>query len=653
MKKRPSAPPAQELLRQALEHQRAGRAREAEGLYRQVLRRAPRQADALHALGLLAYAAGRRDEALKHLRQAVVSRPKAAVFHTHMGVVCRASGRLDEAVARHRRAIALDPRLAIAHNNLGNALRDKGESEDAEARFREALSLDPAYVEAHHNLGLVLRERGAIEEAEAHFRQALRLNPAYGDAYNELGGLLRKRADYEAAADCFRACVTHKPGFAPAYVNLATALQTLGKFEEAPHLFRRALELDPKLSEAYVGLSSVALQEGNVAEAAACSRKAIALKPDLAGAYLTLAYHGKDKDGLREDELRTLEALAERPDLAEEHRSDCYFALAKIYEEAGDHERAFAFARKANEIEHRRTAYSPENNADFIRRSIATFGPAFFAERRGWGSPSERPVFILGLPRSGTTLIEQIVASHPRAFGAGELVAMLEMVEDLPALAGGEADYPECVTALDREAAGRLAERYLGALAAEDTKAARVTDKLPFNFRHLGLIALLFPKARVVHCRRDPRDVAVSCYFLKFLKPISFAYSLTDFGRYYRQYEWLMDHWRAVLPLPLLELQYEELVADPEAKTRELVSFCGLAWDDRCLEFHRTQRPVRTASATQVRQPVYAGSVGRWRRYERFLAPLFEALERERPEQSPRVEYAPKSPTADLRETSA
>jgi tetratricopeptide (TPR) repeat protein len=360
-------------------------------------------------------------------------------------------------------------------------------------------------------------------------------------------------------------------------------------------------------------------QRGDRAGAAAAFRKALAAKPQLAGPYSALAALG---ESLSDEELLTAERQAARADLPRDERSSFCFALARSFEKREDFDRAFAFARQGNELQRHRTQYNDARARDFVQQSIATFTPALFQQDAG-GSPSERPLFIVGFPRSGSTLVEQILASHPAAVAGGELVEIPD-IRDL--LSDVEGAYPHCVAALTKEKLEQLALRYLARLDRIDPKAMRVTDKLPFNFRNLGLIGRMFPQARVIHCRRDPRDIAVSNYFIKFHRPISYAQSLFDFGQYWRNYRRLMKHWDSVLPRSILHVDYERIVANPESEIRRIIEFAGLPWDARCLRFYETESVVRTASMNQIRNPIYSASVGRWRHYAKHLTPLFFEL---------------------------
>ena len=333
---------------------------------------------------------------------------------------------------------------------------------------------------------------------------------------------------------------------------------------------------------------------------------------------------------LSESERGSIESLLASANLPPEQRWPLLFGLARAVDARGEFDRAASLTFEANALQRadfrkRGMDYDPDAHRTFVDRLIATFTPEFFARVSGCGLETERPVFVVGMPRSGTTLVEQVLASHPRVFGAGELQLVPETFDSLPQ-ATGRAESPlDCVKHLDRESIERLGRRHLDALAALNDSADRIVDKLPENTLFLGLIAVLFPQAKLIHCRRDLRDVALSCWMTHFAN-LRWACDLDHIATRIREYRRLMNHWRAVLPVRMLDVDYEAMVADPERSSRELVAWCGLEWDPACLEFHKTRRRVRTTSVAQVRQPIYRSSVGRWKNYEQPLAAVFAQL---------------------------
>lgn len=576
--------------------------------------------DILHTRGVEAFKERRHLEAIKHFEAALARRPRFAPWHSSLGAALRAAGRLADAIAAHRRAIELDPGFAAAHNNLGNALKDAGDLVGAESALREACRADPNYAEARLNLALLLRDKKQLDEAERCCREALRLAPSHLKAKAFLGNLMLEKGDFGQAAESLRAAC-RAPSFEPgSWLNLGAALEALGRFDEADEAYQTLIAKAPDLAEARYALGRLLEQRGEPERAAEEYRRALEANDKFGSAYLGLS--GFFGFGLTAEERGKMLALLERDDLADNDRSSLLYALGRKAERDGGHDEAFYWMRRANEIDHRRTRFDEIENLEFVKRSAATFAADCWPGLPK-GSMSERPVFIVGMPRSGTTLVEQVIASHPAAAAGGELVELPEIANEL----AKDGRYPECVRDLTSAQTEALAERYLARLSAVDREALRVTDKLPFNFRHLGLIAALFPRARIIHCRRDLRDIAISCYFIKFHRPISFACDLFELGAYLRHYQALMAHWRRALPKAMLEVDYEDLVADPERQIRRIVDFCGLPWDEACLNFHSAKRSVRTASANQVRRPIYASSVGRWKLYGQHLAPLYAELE--------------------------
>jgi Flp pilus assembly protein TadD len=625
-------PSITQRLAQAVQHHQAGRLGEAEALYRAILSEAPRQADALHLLGVLVHQTGRHAEAIDLIRRALALHGPHPVFHSNLAAVYLAADSLDEAVAHSREAIRLKPDLADAHANLGVALRRQGLFDEAAAAAREALRLNPAHVDARCNLGAVLHQQGLLPQAAAVLQETVRRAPAHAQAQSDLGGVLVAASLPAQAAVHLREALRLRPDFVEAHSNLGLALRDLNRTDEALECFRQALRLKPGDAKARNNLAYLLEVQGRTAEAVAEYRQTLHLDPDNAAAIsglskLATAGHYRFSD----QEVRAIRELTERPDLPAGDRCRLHFALAWVDDQAGAWDEAFEHCRRANELRkefdrRRGVVFDLAAERQFMDRLRAVFTPEYFERARPFGLDTELPVFIVGMLRSGTSLAEHILASHPRVHGAGEVAEMERLVGALNDRLGPADDYPECLARLDAATARSLAERHVRALGELGGEADRVTDKLPLNFRHLGLIATLFPRARIIHCRRDPVDTCLSCYFQNFADPPPFTLDLRHLGQYYREYERLMAHWARVLPVPVFELRYEELTADQEALSRRLVAFCGLEWEERCLRFNDTRRVVRTASTLQVRQPMYRSSVGRWKHYQAHLKELTEAL---------------------------
>jgi len=619
-------------LELAIQHHEAGRLAEAEAEYRAILQEAPRHPDALHLLGVLAHQTGHHPEAIDLIRQALALLGPNAVYLSNLAAAYLAVGLLDETAAHCREALRLRPNFPDAHSNLGLALLGLGRLDEAAEAFRTTLRLNPDHLNARCHLAAILQRQGNLPEAIALLREAVRQAPGHAQTRNALGGMLLALGQAESAEPHLREAVRLRPEFAEAHSNLGLALRELNRIDEALHCFRESLRLNPGYAGAHNNLAYTLQAQGKTDEACAEFRQARRIDPNNTRALLGLsglaaAGHYRFSD----EEVRLLQALAARDDLPFDERGRLHFALARLRETAGAYDDAFVCYRRGNDLlkeslRRRGAVYDPAAQRRQVDRLIAAFTPAWFERVRPFGSDSELPVFVVGMMRSGTSLAEQILASHPRVHGAGELRDVGRTVSSLPQRLGATEDYPECIQRLDQGTAPALAEGHLQRLRQLGGEAARVVDKMPFNFLHLGLIAALFPRARVVHCRRDPLDTCLSCYFQNFVEPQAFTPDLAHLGHYYREYERLMAHWARVLPLPVFELRYEELTADQEAVSRRLLDFCGLDWDERCLRFNETQRTVLTPSALQVRRPLYRTSVGRWKRYERHLKPLLDAL---------------------------
>ncbi len=627
---RPQAPHFHANL--ALVYQASGQGETAIALLRQALRLKPDYVDAHYNLGALLEAAGRLEEARASYQDALRFRPDYGEALVNLGNVERALGRPEEAAACYRRALALPPAAVQAHLNLGTLLQEQGQAVDARACYEQALQSSPACAEAHNGLGTVWYHEDRLSEAVASYRQAIALKPDFAQAHNNLGIAFSKlgRLD-EALASC-REALRLRPDDPELHNNLGNVLEAQENLDEAIACYQQALRLRPNYAEALTNLGTALKFQGRLDEAVRCYQRALEVNPNLAGVYFNLSeLASKGRYQFTGTDVERVRRLLEAGKLSLHEQTLLHFCLGGVLAKAAVFAEAFEQYRQANDCQRlllaqRGEQFQPEAHARAVDQLAQAFDRSYFQRVRGLGSDWEAPVFIVGMPRSGTTLVEQILSSHPQVFGAGERPEIDQIVQGLARTLGGAEPYPACLARLDRATVQSLARFYQERLTARSGGSARVVDKEPHNWAHLGIIATLFPQARVIHCCRDPLDTCLACYFQRFEVAKSFTSSLESLGLYYRTYAQLMAHWRAVLPIPIFEVCYEDLVQDQEKVSRELVSFCGLDWDEGCLDFHQNSRPVLTASAVQVRQPIYHDSIGRWKKYRDFLGPLRAAL---------------------------
>ncbi|MFC1845281.1 sulfotransferase, partial [Thermodesulfobacteriota bacterium] len=427
----------------------------------------------------------------------------------------------------------------------------------------------------------------------------------------------------QEAIASFRQAISLSLDSAELYNNLGNALRDFGEMDEAVTCFDKAIALKPDFVEAHNCLGIVFRETGKMDDAIACFRKALALKPDYAVAFrnLSLMVQYTEVD----DDVLAMENLYKKRDLPDVYRIDLGFALGKVYGNVKDYDKSFHFILGANQLKRKTYEYSIQEDRDLFARIKETFSPDFFASHHGPGFLDRTPIFILGMPRSGTTLVEQILASHPLVFGAGELAILRNMINDM--CTGKEvAEFPECMKDLGLDVIKRMGKNYIKKIRKYSNEAEYITDKLPYNFLYVGLIKTILPAAKIIHCKRNPMDTCFSIYKNDFSGTHKYAFDLVELGQYYNLYSDLMAHWEKVLPGFMYTLRYEELIADQQNQTKSLLDFCNLHWDEACLTFHKTERTVSTASLAQVRQPIYKDSVELWKRYEKQLNPLKKVL---------------------------
>ncbi|MDJ0627657.1 MAG: tetratricopeptide repeat protein [Rhodobacter sp.] len=571
----------------------------------------PRHAQALGNLGSARIALGQFAEAQEALRQALAVVPDHPVLLNGLGVALRGMGRNTEALEALRKAAQSAHGNAGIHSNLGAVLLDLGQRDEAETACRTALGLAPDDPEVLTTLARVLAEGNRADEAEKHYRTALSRRPDYGPALTNLGALLIDRGRYRQAVETLQLALERQPENTTALTNLGQALYVLGDHAAATAATERAVSLAPDSAEAQANLGNLLSDLGRRDDAEACFRKALAAQPDNAIAHLGLSRMGQT--AADDPRIPALEQAVASGRLPQGKRVAATFALAKIYDDLDRTSEAFAQYQTANALRRSQFDYDLDDDRRLFQRLKAEFADGVPPEGVATAGGAPVPIFILGMPRSGTTLVEQILASHSRVFGAGELNSLQAAVNSVST--GQPGAYAD------------IGRRYRSDLVDLGVSDPFVTDKMPLNFRWIGHICAALPDARIFHIRRDPRAVCWSIYTQLFGGDGNrYGYDLAEVAGFWRLYSDLMDHWERIFPGAICHVDYEALTEDQEAETRRMLDFAGLGWEPGCLSFHETGRRVSTASSQQVRRKMYRGSSLNWRRFEQHLGPMLEVL---------------------------
>lgn len=544
-----------------------------------------------------------------------------------------ANGMLGEHTAAEqafRQILKLFPRHPDANNNLGLSLESQGRSEEALKYLAQAVDLAPDNPEFVFNYANALESLGQLKQARTCYEKAVALAPDYPDAYCNLGNVLQGEGDNAGAATAFNRAIELNSEFArqypQIYINLGNVLMEQGRDVDALRAYQQAVNIQGENADTHLALGNAYLQQGNKDKAVGSLRQAIVLDPQKGSAYRNLVqtrrFDGRDVDVI------AMETLFGNDNLDDSNKAELAFALGKVYADIKDDSRSFDYYRQGNALKRASIEYSIEWDRTLFSAIQQTITADFIERHAGIFCTDATPIFIVGMPRSGTSLTEQILASHSQVHGAGELNDLRIVIEQVCEAQGGE--FPEALASLSEQSLSRIATSYSERLRAYAPEASRITDKMPHNFLYLGLIRLLLPNARIIHCQRNPMDNALSIFKELFKQGHGYAYNLEELGQYYRLYQDLMAHWRKLLPGGFYELRYEDLVTDQETQTRRLLEYCELPWEDACLDFHQIQRTVRTASLAQVRQPIHTNSVEAWRRFEPQLQPFIQALQAEK-----------------------
>ncbi len=578
------------LLQKAAAYHQKGDLQQAAQIYKQLLEAEPEHADANHLLGLIAHQSGNHELAVQLILKAVNKNPSYPLYYDNLAIVLRATGNLEDAATCYQKIVQIQPDHTAAYQNLGNVRLQQGNLAAAIAAYQQTIRIAPDDACVHNNLGVAWLKQGNLVEAEKSFREAIRV-----------------KSDYTEACS-----------------NLGIALKDQGKLEEAEAALRQALDINPDDADSYYNLGNVLLSQGKLKEAGNAYSQTLQIRPDYTEAFRSLSNLKRYSE--IDDETLKVEALYHSPDISNEKQMHLGFALGKIYEDIESHEKSIEYITQANRLFRSSYNYDIAEDKAFFDLVTNIFDNTFMDQHQSSGSDDKTPIFIVGMPRSGTSLVEQILASHPQVYGAGELLYLKQVI--LRACGGSPGyNFLKNIEKLKQDDFANLGNEYVAEIRSHSASANYITDKLPHNFFYLGMIKVILPHAKIIHCQRGPLDNCLSIYKNYFSDCQRYAYDLAELGEYFRFYQELMEHWHRVLPIgSIYDIQYEAVVADQEQQTKALLRHCDLAWDEHCLSFHKTNRAVKTASATQVRQPVHQRSVHLWKRYEKHLEPLVKSL---------------------------
>jgi tetratricopeptide (TPR) repeat protein len=637
---------------------RAGDAGMAERLCRQALDAFPRDANLLCLLGASMLKQDRAKEAEHTLSRAVRMYPGFARAHETLADALVMQGKLNEGLDALDRAAELEPGNASVRFKRGKVLDGLGRDDEASKQFEESFKLTPQREELVR--GLRLQRMGNVKEAERIYREVLLRDPQNVDALRLLAGVAMRAKQWGDAEVLLEKALEKAPDFVQGWLDLGQARQEQDRTEDALEAFSHAMRLDPDKPNGYAAAATTNAMAGHHDEALRLFDEALKRKPDHAAALTgrghTLktigrqdeaveayraciaahAWHGESWWSLAnlktfrfsDDDIADMEAQIADEHLNEEHRANFLFALGKACEDRGEFARAFEFYSQGNENRRARENYDPVHTADSHDELMRIFTREFVDSHAGSGDSSDAPIFIVGLPRSGSTLIEQILGSHPDVEGTHELPDLGRVARSTASRRQDRKKYPAVIPSLTTEDLERLGADYIERTRRHRLGGApRFTDKMPNNFAHIGLLSLILPNAKIINARRHPLDSCFGSYKQLFARGQPFTYDLFEIGEFYFEYDRLMQHWHEVLPGRVLDVQYEHVVDDLDSQVRRMLEFCGLPWDDACLRYYESARAVKTASSEQVRKPIYATSKHRWRNYERELEPLIEILE--------------------------
>ncbi|MGD8525672.1 MAG: sulfotransferase [Thioalkalispiraceae bacterium] len=582
-------PASQSELEQGIKHLDLANYLEAEECFKRVLNIEPDNYKAIHMLGVIALRNSMPDVAAELIEEALkINRNDETLFA-----------------------------------DLGMAYQEMGLYEKSQDIYHQGLAVNKDSVELNHRLGFCFYHLNDNQKAIEYISRALEIEPENVDAQSDLAVVLLKINDLDRALDILDKLIASHPGETRNYLTLAELFMKKSHYDFAKNAYLAALQIDDNFQPAILRLGLLLQKTGDKENAKLYLYKVLENDPLSIPAIASLI---KMKDENIDEVVYEIEKLLDNSDenFTNSQKKDLYFLLGEFHEKKKGYDKAFEYFKKANEL--KKSNYNKQEHEKLIADIKSVFSEIFFEQRKGFGSLSDKPIFVVGMPRSGTTLVETILSSHPAVYGAGELDQIKTLALTAPQAFNIDNVFPSVIPELDEKHAKMLAELYLRYIREFGAEEHYITDKMPTNFWFLGLIALLFPNAHVIHVKRNPIDTALSCYSIDFLGNHPWSYKLEDIIHFYRQYESLMEHWRQVLPVNFHEISYEDIIENQEQETRRLLEYCNLEWDDKCLSFYNAKRAVSTASIDQVRQPIYRSSLQKWKNYDKHINVLKQAF---------------------------
>jgi len=590
--------------------------------YEEALVIEPNYAKAHNNLGIIHKELGKMDDAVKSYEQVLSIQPDNAEAHNNLGNTLFELGKLDDAVKSYKQALVIHPDYVEVHNNLGNIFNELGQTDDALNSYNQAVSIDPNHADAHNNIGIILEELGQLDEAIECYEKAIAINPEYAEAHNNLGIILAELDQLDEAVNFYKKALTINPNYDEAHYNLGRSLYKLGQTDEALNCYKQALAINPDYTSAHNNLGTIHIDLGQTDEAFNCYVHALAIEPDNTKLHLHLSSIKHYKEG-DDTQFTHMQSLLSSSNLSKSERVDLCFALAKAYKDLGKKDELFKALNEGNQLRKEELNYSLDKDQEkhAIYRKLFISTPAIIENPSSYEPSTIRPIFIVGMPRSGTTLVEQIISSHHKVHGAGELSTFHKLIAPIVN------NYLDHNNALSEKNFLSIRQNYLNFLTTLNVPEVVITDKSPTNFENIGFILKAFPEVKIVHLKRDPMAICWSIYQRYFpSNGLGFPYNMEDLAGFYRSYSEMMAFWHELFPNKIYDISYEGLTTNQEEETRKLLEYCELEWDENCLNFHASKRAISTASSLQVKEKMYQGSSEAWKKYETYLKPLIKSL---------------------------